>query len=146
MKLNHITLIVSNIEESKRFYTESLGLTTGFEEEIGGPEFSKVTARKDVLLRFAVLKIPQTDVILELAELKRPKEKNSADFGHIAFEVDDVDETFRQLKKKKVATLSEPVTITRSHPKINGKRFFYAKDPDGNLIEILNHREKTYSD
>ena len=54
MKLNHITIVVSNIERSKRFYKEILGLDSTFDEEIGGDQFSKVTAIPNLKLRFAV--------------------------------------------------------------------------------------------
>ncbi len=145
MKLNHITVVVSDIEESKRFYKEILGLDSTFEEEIGGEQFSKVTAIKDLRLRFAVLKDKASNMIIELAQFLKPKAEIHKDFRHIAFEVDEVDKIYSILKKKNIETLSEPVTITDSHPKINGKRFFYFRDPDGNLIELFNSRKSLYS-
>lgn len=138
-------MVVSDIEKSKKFYKETLGLESTFGEEIGGEEYSKVTGRKELRLKFAVLRIPDSDVIIELAQLINPKEKINNDFRHIAFKVDDVDAMYKKLKGRKVETVSEPVTITKSNPKINGKRFFYFKDFDGNLIELFNKREGLYS-
>jgi len=145
MKLNHITIVVSNIEESKRFYKEILGLDSTFEEEISGEQFSKVTATKDLRLRFAVLKDKVSNMIIELAQFLKPEAKIHRDFRHIAFEVDDVDALYSFLKERNIETLSEPITISGSNPKINGKRFFYFRDPDGNLIELFNSRKSLYS-
>jgi catechol 2,3-dioxygenase-like lactoylglutathione lyase family enzyme len=145
MKLNHITIVVSDIDRSKRFYREILGLESTFEEEISGGQFSEVTATPGLRLRFAVLRARNSDIIIELAQFLNPQTEINSDFRHIAFEVDDVDEVHLMLKNKGIETLSEPVTISGSHPKINGKRFFYFRDPDGNLIELFNSRKSLYS-
>ena len=145
MKLNHITIVVSDIEKSKKFYKEILGLDSTFEEEIGGDQFSKVTAIQNLKLRFAVLKDKESNMIIELAQFLKPEAEIHRDFRHIAFEVDDVDRIYSALKERNIETLSEPVTISDPRPKINGKRFFYFRDPDGNLIELFNSRESLYS-
>jgi glyoxylase I family protein len=145
MKLNHITIVVSDIEKSKIFYKEILGLDSTFDEEIGGDQFSKVTAIQNLNLRFAVLKDKESNMIIELAQFLEPKAKIQKDFRHIAFEVDDVDRIYSELKEKNIEMLSEPVTISDPRPKINGKRFFYFRDPDGNLIELFNSRKSLYS-
>tara|TARA_Y100000310_G_scaffold310802_1_gene356418 strand:+ start:2059 stop:2499 length:441 start_codon:yes stop_codon:yes gene_type:complete len=145
MKLNHITVVVSDIETSKKFYKEILGADATFEETISGEYFEKVTATENVKLKFAALKIPETDIIIELAEFINPQTKANKDFRHIAFEVDDVDSMYKKLKEKNAETLSEPTTIVDKNPKINGKRMFYFRDPDGNLIELFNARKNLYS-
>ena len=72
MKINHITIVVSDIEKSKEFYKGILGLESTFEEEISGDQFSKVTAISDVRLRFAVLRAKDSDMIIELAQFIHP--------------------------------------------------------------------------
>jgi catechol 2,3-dioxygenase-like lactoylglutathione lyase family enzyme len=146
MKLNHVTIVVSDIERSREFYREILCLESTFEEEIGGEQFSKVTAIPNLRLRFAVLRAENSDIIIELVQFLNPPTQINRDFRHIAFEVEDVDKIYAVLKEKDIETLSEPVTISDSRPKINGKRFFYFRDPDGNLIELFNSRQGLYSD
>ena len=145
MKLNHITLVVSDIEKSKQFYKEVLTLDSTFEETISGDQFSEVTAIPHLKLKFAVLNIPGSDIIIELVQFINPPTNINNDFRHIAFEVEKVDEIYPKLKEKNIKTLSEPVTISNPNPKINGKKFFYFRDPDGNLIELFNSRKNLYS-
>lgn len=146
VKINHITILVKNIERSKNFYSELLGLKSTFEIDISGNQFSRVTGIKDVKIRFAALKSSSSHVILELAQFVHPKKEiASDDFRHFAFEVDDVDKIYKRLVKRKTEVISEPVTITDFHPKVDGKRFFYFRDPDKNLIELFNKQDTLYS-
>jgi len=145
MKLNHITLVVKDVEKSKQFYKETLGFEPGFEKEICGEQYSMVTGHTNLRLKFAVLKIPNSDVIIELAQFLNPKQEIHNDFRHIALEVENVDEFYGKIKGKKIETVSEPVTITKQGKGLDGKKFFYFKDPDGNLIEIFNGKEDLYS-
>ncbi|MFH1641802.1 MAG: VOC family protein [Nanoarchaeota archaeon] len=145
MKLNHITLVVKDIEKSKLFYKENLGFIPGFESEISGMQYSKVTGHANLRLKFTVLKIPGSDIIVELAEFLNPKQDINHDFRHIAFMVDDVHSIYKKLKANQVQTVSEPVTISGQGAGLDGKTFFYLKDLDGNLIEIFNKNPDIYS-
>ncbi len=145
MKLNHITLVVEDIEKSKQFYKETLGFEPGFGKEISGEQYSKVTGYSGLKLRFVVLKIPNSDVIIELAQFINPKQNINKDFRHIAFEVNDVNEIYAKLKGLRVETVSEPVTISGEGDGLDGKKFFYFNDLDGNLIEIFNKNKDLYS-
>lgn len=145
MKLNHITLLVKDIGQSKQFYKETLGFEPGFEKLIEGEQYSKVTGFSDLRLKFCVLKIPDSDVIIELAQFINPSVEIKNDFRHIAFEVEDVDEFYEKIKEKGVEVVSEPVMISGQGKGLDGKKFFYFKDLDGNLIEIFNKKEDLYS-
>ena len=144
MKLSHITLVVKDIESSKEFY-KKLGLEPGFEKEISGEQYSKVTGFDGLILKFCVLKIPNSEVIIELAQFVNPSTEIKNDFRHVAFEVDDVDAFYNKLKDRGVETVSEPVLISGQGNGLDGKKFFYFKDLDGNLIEIFNKNKGLYS-
>lgn len=146
MKLNHIALHVQNLETSKQFYSNVLGLETVFEHPIKGKEFEKVTGIKGFDVTFAVLTDNTSSVNIELVEFKKGFDEKSSAFNHIAFAVKDVDELYEKLIKKGISTISEPVTLTYPHDKICGKRFFYFHDPDKNIIEVFNDREGLYSE
>ena len=144
--LNHIALLVSNLETSKRFYKETLGLETVFEHPISGEQFEKVTGLNDFDVVFAVLSDNKSKVNIELVEFKNGLMESPSIFNHIAFEVEDVDALHQKFVNNCIETVSEPVTLTHPHPKINGKRFFYFYDPDGNIIELYNKKEGLYSE
>ncbi|NMC58357.1 MAG: VOC family protein [Candidatus Methanofastidiosa archaeon] len=144
--LNHIAIIVSDLERSKRFYNETLGLETAFEHPINGAQFEKVTGIEGFDVVFAVLTDKKSRVNIELAEFKNGLVESPSIFNHIAFEVEDVDALHQKFVNNYIETVSEPVTLTHPHPKINGKRFFYFYDPDGNIIEVYNKKEGLYSE
>jgi len=144
--LNHIALLVSNLEISKRFYKETLGLETVFEHPISGKQFEKVTGIEGFDVVFAVLSDKKSKVNIELAEFKNGLIESPSVFNHIAFEVEDVDVLYEKFVNNGIETVSGPVTLSHPHPKINGKRFFYFNDPDGNIIEVFNKKEGLYSE
>ncbi|MFD2562553.1 VOC family protein [Aquimarina rubra] len=59
---------------------------------------------------------------------------NKRGFGHIAFEVDSVDEMLQTLKENGGTTLGE--ITKRGIDKVGEITFVYARDPEGNLIEL----------
>ncbi|MBN1785552.1 MAG: VOC family protein [Candidatus Methanofastidiosa archaeon] len=144
--LNHIALRVSDLERSKRFYNIALGLEPTFEHNIKGPQFEKVSGIKGFDVVFAVMSDMESKVNLELVEFKNEFSERPSQFNHIAFEVLDVDTLHVKLTEMGIRTISEPVTLSHENEKINGKRFFYFNDPDGNVIEVFNKKEGLYSD
>lgn len=121
-KIHHIAIICSNYEESKRFYTEILGLkiiTETYREE-----------RKSYKLDLAL----NGEYIIELFSFpnppKRPSHPEAAGLRHLAFEVEHLDDVITHLTNHKVEV--EPVRIDE----ITGKRFTFIADPDDLPIEF----------
>lgn len=131
MDLDHVTLVVRDIERSRRFYSEALGVQAGEPKDISGRLIEKVTGIDRVKIRFCVLKMQGT--VVELAQLD-PAQGPFRDFRHVAFTVDDVDSVYDKVKEH---AISEPVTLKSDDPMLDGKRFFYFRDPDSNLVEVL---------
>lgn len=144
--LNHIALLVSNLETSKKFYKKTLELDVVFEQPISGEQFERVTGIDEFDVVFAVLSDKKSKVNTEIVEFKNGLMESPSLFNHIAFEVEDVDALYQKLVNNCIETISEPVTLSHPHPKINGKRFFYFYDPDGNIIEVFNKKEGLYSE
>ncbi len=63
-----------------------------------------------------------------------PLNINSYGFAHIAFEVDDVEETYAELLKEGGSAVGK--VITRYYPQVGTLTLIYAKDPEGNIVEI----------
>ncbi|WP_312811004.1 VOC family protein [Sedimentibacter sp.] len=63
---------------------------------------------------------------------------NRPGIAHMAFEVDDVEETLAEIIKAGGSTVGE--LVSASYP--NGKEavFVYARDPEGNILELQSWR------
>lgn len=119
MKFLHTMVRVTNVEESLDFYCKKLGLveTRRFENDKGRYTLIFVAA-------------PETpDAQIELTYNWDPEQYSGGrNFGHLAFEVDDIYATCERLKKA-------GVTINR--PPRDG-RMAFIRSPDGISIELLN--------
>jgi lactoylglutathione lyase len=121
MKILHTCLNVSNLDASIEFYTKHLGLKFVNRREI-----------KENNAEIAFLKDPSGSAI-ELTHWRDKKIITEGDnFDHIAFGVDDVEATMKELKAKGVTIAMEPYSLRGST-----SRIAFIKDPDGNWLELI---------
>lgn len=122
VKLHHIAIICSNYEISKHFYTGILG----------GEIISEVyrEARKSYKLDIKI----GSNGIIELFSFPSPPARQSNPEGcglrHLAFCVDDIEASVRELTEKGIE-----VEIIRVD-EITGKKFTFFKDPDNLPLEL----------
>lgn len=121
LKVDHIGIAVKNLEESKKFYTEVLGMTAMGEE---------VVEQQKVKVCF----IPCGDSEVELLESTSPDgpiakfiEKNGEGIQHLAFRVDNIEQALADLKAAGVRLIDESprygaggASIAFVHPKATG--------------------------
>lgn len=121
LKVDHIGIAVKNLEESKKFYTEVLGMTAMGEE---------VVEQQKVKVCF----IPCGDSEVELLESTAPDgpiakfiEKNGEGIQHLAFRVDNIEQALADLKAAGVRLIDESprygaggASIAFVHPKATG--------------------------
>ncbi len=121
-KVHHIAIICSDYQKSKTFYTAILGLT--IIREIYRQE------RQSYKLDLALNGV----YIIELFSFTNPPQRTSGPeatgLRHLAFEVDNLDQTIDFLSTKNIA--AEPI---RLDPTTN-KRFTFIADPDNLPIEF----------
>lgn len=121
-KIHHIAIIASDYEISKAFYTEVLGLTIireVYRKERDSYKLDLALNGNYVIELFSFPKPPQ-----------RPSRPEAVGLRHLAFEVDNVNETIAFLNTRKI--ISEPVRIDE----FTGKRFTFIQDPDALPIEF----------
>jgi methylmalonyl-CoA/ethylmalonyl-CoA epimerase len=120
-KINHVAVVVSDIDEALEFWQDALGLELSHVEDVPGQE-----------ARVAFL--PAGDSKVELVEpttgdsgLARHLDKRGPGLHHICLEVEDIEGTLARLKEKGVRLINrEPVTgaggrkIAFIHPKSTG--------------------------
>jgi catechol 2,3-dioxygenase-like lactoylglutathione lyase family enzyme len=70
----------------------------------------------------------------KLIEDNLPAVSNRVGYGHIAFEVEDVEAVVKELVKHGGSTYGK--MVSRNIPEKGMITFTYAKDPDGNIIEL----------
>jgi lactoylglutathione lyase len=119
MKYLHTMVRIANIDASLDFYCNKLGLveTRRHENEKGRYTLIFVAAPEN------------PDAAIELTHNWDPEHYTGGrNFGHLAFEVDDIYQTCERLMKGNV-------TINR--PPRDG-RMAFVKSPDGISIELLN--------
>jgi lactoylglutathione lyase len=141
---HHVGLHVQSIERSRSFFEEFLECTVIFEWNPQAPYIGVLTGHPNVDLRGCILRLPSTDVALELLEYQNvdlePADPASAAPGtaHLAFFVNDVDALYANWTARGVLSVSEPVTPTIGPNE--GGRVVYMLDPDGNRIELIQSR------
>lgn len=119
-KLLHTRMRVSDLDETVRFYTTVLGL-----EVIE----RKISPRGSHL---AFLKVPNSDELIELTSFPPSGPvKVQEDLVHLAFQVDNLDQTIASLAAKGINITDGPTQTS------SGSRFIFIEAPDGYEIELI---------
>lgn len=117
--VDHVDLVVSDMDEAIAFYTEKLGLTLRYDGRQDGGR--KHTFLGDERASF---------VALEEASAFQIKGSETQRLGHLAFAVDDVEAACAELARRGVA-------ITGERTNEDGKaKSYYFSGPDGIRLEI----------
>lgn len=138
---HHTGIQVQSLQRSVAFYRDLLGLELVFEWNPVAEYLGELVGYPDVDMHIAVLRIPRSDLFLELLEYRgverEPVDTRTANpgTGHIAFGVDDVDALYEELTAAGVASVSRPVTPTIGPNR--GGRAVYMIDPDGFRVELI---------
>ncbi len=148
-KTHHAGFTVRSIDRSLEFYRDLLGMELVFRWNPREPYIAEIVGYPTVSLHGAILRVPGTDMYLELLEYQNIPEKTvdmangNIGNGHIAFHVDELDPLYERLTKAGVKSVSRPVTPTIGPNK--GGRAVYMIDPDGFRVELIQ-AAKTFGD
>jgi lactoylglutathione lyase len=119
-KLLHTRMRVSDMDQTINFYTEVLGLEV-LER--------KVSPRGSHL---AFLKVPNSEELIELCSFPSSGPvKVQEDLIHLAFQVENLDDTIEQLGAKEIRVTDGPTTTS------SGSRFIFIDAPDGYEVELI---------
>lgn len=121
MKLCWVTIHVTDMEKSKRFYCEVLGLKIK-------REFSP---RPGFSICFLEGGGADYELIEDASASDQVSFSNSVSVG---FLVDSLDEKIADLKGKGVENIIGPIAPSPSD------RFIFIKDPDGMTVQIVEHK------
>ncbi len=119
-KLLHTRMRVSDMAQTIKFYTEILGLEVV--ERKTSPRGSQL----------AFLAVPNSEELIELCSFPASGQVTvQEDLVHLAFQVDNLDQTIRDLTAKQVKITDGPTTSS------SGSRFIFIDAPDGYEIELI---------
>lgn len=143
--LHHFNLIVADMEKTKEFYHQRLGLEMALETVIEDDEFSRGVGLPGTKVLATFFKLPNQAGLLETFQYVNPQgrpiradaQANDGGWGHLCFQVDDIEKAYRALQAKGIQFLSTPVTLSKHHPHFPGVRFCYFLGPDREVLEIL---------
>lgn len=145
-RVHHVGTIVRDIEKSVAFYDKLFGkepdIRTFVDDSAGlARQFSVGDEKGDAVVEIAFYHIDNTSV--ELIQVKKPETQLEqlpvyrTGAKHLCFQVEDVFETYRQMVGEGYEFVSEPTVFDENQPKLEGVKWAYFLDPDGNFLEIM---------
>jgi lactoylglutathione lyase len=131
MRFDHVGINVADLPAMTDWYVAALGLEVEFEFALDHVDFRGVMLRSAAGHRVELLHRPGSVIGLQAAN---PVEAAlTRGFGHVAFDVPDVDAAYDALLAGGATDRMSP----RPSPE-PGVRMAYVADPEGNLIELLD--------
>lgn len=123
MKVHHVAITVNSLEKSQKFYQDFFNF-----------KISKFFERKDMGAKAVFLELEGFFIELwEFADLKNNdddlKDIKIRGIRHIAFEVENLDKTFTDFKKRGLE-VTEPTLGASGH------MYSFTSDPNGVALEI----------
>jgi len=140
----HAGIVVSDMERSLEFYRDWLGLEVWADFRDDSAYVQSVTAVDGANVRMVKLRTPDGATIELLQYLSHPKDipppRDACDVGcsHVAFQVDDVDSLYSELKERGIRFNASPAVSPDGYAKVA-----YCRDPEGVIVELVELMEET---
>jgi catechol 2,3-dioxygenase-like lactoylglutathione lyase family enzyme len=143
IQIDHVNIVVADMERSVRFYGDVLGLRRGFEVFLHGEWVETITGLQGARARCVFMEPEEGGTRIELLQYEAPKGEvlpanslpQTGGVRHVAFTVRDLDALVARLRAAGVRVFSEPVTVPFGVSTMGRKRLCYFLDPDGVLLE-----------
>lgn len=141
----HVNLIAKDWKKLARFYMDVFGCEpVPPERSLSGKWLEDATGIKNAEIKGVHLKLPgfnDSSPTLEIFQYNSSpdgiiKAINNCGFGHIAFHVNNVEAALKKLLDNGGGELGKKVV--KEIPDAGTVTFVYAKDPEGNVIELQN--------
>jgi len=126
-KIDHVALVVGDIDEALSFWQDALGIELEHREEI---------PREKSTIAFLPVGDSEIELVQPTSEdsgIAKYLEKRGPGMHHICLEVDDIEEMMVQLKAKDVRLIHEEPVVAESGKKY---AFIHPKAAFGVLVEL----------
>ncbi len=125
--------MINDLKKSVMFYTDVLGFSIAMKMEAAeaglSVAFIEKQGSKIELMEHIGKNAPKRSKRVEIALGCSSIPVNN----HISFSVDKIEDTVNEFKEKRVVFDQEPIQLE------GGIKLAYFKDPDGSLIELVEH-------
>jgi catechol 2,3-dioxygenase-like lactoylglutathione lyase family enzyme len=144
MRVNHLNIVVADMETSLAFYVGVLGMRVTFEVELNGSWIETVTGLPGASARCVFCAPSGGGTRFELLQYHIPEGAtlpanslaNTVGLRHFALEVKDLDDWYTRLHALGVAFIAPPVAVPFTIVDGQRKRLCYLRDPDGVIVEL----------
>jgi catechol 2,3-dioxygenase-like lactoylglutathione lyase family enzyme len=131
IRFHHVSLSVADLDTQRAWYRQTLGFTDLVEEfQLPQPPVRTAVLQTPGGVRIEL--IEHADSTRDTAYPDPLETTRTQGYGHWALEVDDLDTTFTHLTTHGAEPIWPPADAVAP-----GARFAYVKDPEGNLIELI---------
>jgi len=133
----HIGIIVKNMESSRRFYEDILGLKVIQNYKDSSKYINDVLGLSDGNIHMIKLKTTDNFIIELLEYINHPTDFLHSPFYnvgtcHIAFTVENVENIYELLQSEEVEIVSKPLLSSEKTAKV-----FFCNDPNGIRVELV---------
>ena len=153
LSVDHINLVVSDLERSVDFYTNVLGFRETQRAELEGEWIETIIGLETVKASVAYVVSPAGQPRLELLQYHSPigdgfqanSIPNTLGLRHLALSVDNIDSAVQRLREAGTELLSRPVVAPTDviQHSTGQKILCYFHDPDGVLLELTEYRHNS---
>lgn len=144
-KIAHIGITVSDIEMSKKFYGDVLGLIFYGEMKMEGESTDLLFEMENCVVKVAYFSVDENSPLIELIQfvnhphLANKSQLNRLSISELCFEVENIDGFTKKLELEGVLFLSKPQYFDLTSQKFGRSKAVYLKDIDGNILEFIEN-------
>lgn len=148
--VDHINIVVSDLERSCAFYTEILGFKIIRRAHLQGAWIEHIVGLQNVSADVIYIVAEGGEPRIELLQYVHPTGEalpqnsiaNTVGLRHVALQVEDIEFTTQKLVEAGVKLFSDPVTVPASviEHDAGHKTLVYFTDPDGVILELAQYR------
>lgn len=146
-RLDHVNLVVADMEAMIDFYRDVLQLRLTRRATISGAWISAITGLDNVVADVAFLE-PESGPSIELLRYRSPAgaatgilPPNALGLRHLALRVTDIDGLVESMQARGVQFFSPVALVPNTqvdYAEVR-KRLAYCRDPEGNLLELCEY-------
>jgi catechol 2,3-dioxygenase-like lactoylglutathione lyase family enzyme len=141
--LLHVAMVTGDVDRLRDFYADLFGAEVLKTLDLRTARFAEGVGVPGATARTVHLRLPGAETVLELTQYARAAPSgqprapaDTTGLRHIALRVADIAAAAGELHRRGVEVVGGPVEVD-APAEAKGTRFLYFRDPDGNLVELI---------